>query len=85
MTYDLLQTPAASTSEGGGAHCRLMGQDHVDKFKQKLDKFLEKTPDQPDAEDLTKIRAATTNSLICQIPIYRRNHPEDFEEAENAA
>ena len=66
------------------------GQEDMEKYKEKLDKFLEKIPDQPDADELTKMRAATTNSLICQIPLHRRNHPEDFEppqdeEAENAA
>ena len=43
-------------------------QSHVNAFKEKLDKFLEQIPDEP----ATDGRAATTNSLICQIPLFRR-------------
>ena len=46
-------------------------QINVNEFKVKLDKFLEKIPDQPTTPGLH--RAATSNSLICQIPLYRRN------------
>ena len=52
-------------------------QDHVDKFKEKLDKFLEKIPDEPTVAEPKHKRAATTNSLICQIPLYRKQHPEE--------
>ena len=53
-------------------------QQHVEDFKGDLDTFLEKVPDQPDVDDLNKMRNATTNSLICQIPLYKRQHPEAF-------
>ena len=45
-------------------------QSHVEEFKKKLDNFLAHIPDQPTDPDLH--RAAATNSLICQIPMYRR-------------
>ena len=46
---------------------------HVDTFKGKLDKFLEKLPDEPTVGG--NPRRAATNSLICQIPFFRRrNH-----------
>ena len=48
-------------------------QSHVDNFKRRLDKFLSQIPDQPTVPGLHRI--AATNSLICQIPIYRREHP----------
>ena len=44
------------------------GKEHVEAFKVKLDKFLEKIPDEP----CTEGRVASTNSLICQIPLFRR-------------
>ena len=44
-------------------------QDHVDEYKKKLDKFLELIPDEPTCG---RPRVATTNSLICQVPLYRR-------------
>ena len=46
-------------------------QGHVDDFKGKLDKFLEKIPDEPTVAGRPP-RVATTNSLICQIPLFRR-------------
>ena len=48
------------------------GQEHVDAFKKKLDDHLLNIPDQPNVPGLT--RAATTNSLICQIPVYNRQN-----------
>ncbi len=45
-------------------------QRHIDSFKVKLDKFLEHIPDEPTVAG--RPRVAATNSLICQIPIYRR-------------
>ena len=45
-------------------------QGHVDAFKDKLDKFLSEIPDQPNVSGLHRV--AATNSLICQIPTYRR-------------
>ena len=56
-------------------------QENIDKFKEKLDKFLERIPDQPDAEKLK--RPATTNSLICQVPLYKKQHPEVFRPVDN--
>ena len=47
-------------------------QCHVDAFKEKLDKFLAQIPDQPNVPELNKLRVASTNSLICQIPVFRR-------------
>ena len=52
-------------------------QEHVEEFKKKLDEYLEKIPDEPKAPG--RGRAATTNSLICQILLYRRAHPEAAE------
>ena len=52
---------------------------HVDAFKADLDKFLEKIPDQPDVDGLSKTRNANTNSLICQIPVFKRQHSEEFQ------
>ena len=49
-------------------------QSHVDEFKKKLDKYLEMIPDEPTVPD--RHRAAATNSLICQIPMFRKQHPE---------
>ena len=49
-------------------------QSHVDEFKKKLDKYLEMIPDEPTVPD--RQRAAATNSLICQIPMFRKQHPE---------
>ena len=54
------------------------GQQHVASFKEKLDKFLEKIPDQPGVEELNGGRVAATNSLICQIPIFKRNNRREF-------
>ena len=48
---------------------------HVDAFKEKLDKFLTKIPDIPTVGGSP--RTATTNSLICQIPLYNRQNPEN--------
>ena len=50
--------------------CSDPDQSHVEEFKKKLDNFLADIPDQPTDPDLH--RAAATNSLICQIPKYRR-------------
>ena len=48
-------------------------QGHVDSFKGELDKYLEMIPDEPTVAGRT--RGAATNSLICQIPLYNRQHP----------
>ena len=50
-------------------------QSHVDEYKKKLDKYLEVIPDQPDVPELNQLRQATNNSLICQIPVFKRNNP----------
>ena len=52
-------------------------QEHVEEFKAKLDEYLEIIPD--DHKVPGRGRAATTNSLICQILLYRRAHPEAAE------
>ena len=49
---------------------------HVDAFKAKLDEYLSKIPDQPTVPDLH--RAAATNSLICQIPLYNRQQRQQL-------
>ena len=51
-------------------------QTHVDIFKAKLDKFIERVPDQPNVPNLNRFRVAATNSLICQIPVYRRQQQQ---------
>ena len=45
-------------------------QDDVDEFKKVLDQFLVNIPDEPSVPE--RQRVAATNSLICQIPLYRR-------------
>ena len=50
-------------------------QHHVNEFKEHLDKFLELIPDQPSVPELNKYRAAATNSLICQVPVLKKNSP----------
>ena len=49
-------------------------QSHVNAYKERLDKFLELVPDEPSAGGTG--RAATTNSLICQIPTFRRKQQQ---------
>ena len=44
-------------------------QSHVNTFKGKLDKFLEQIRDEPSVGGGQ--RGAATNSLICQVPVYR--------------
>ena len=39
----------------------------VDKYKEKLDKYLRNIPDQPDIPNAKNMRAAETNSLVHQI------------------
>ena len=51
-------------------------QSNVDQFKKNLDRYLENIPDQPDVPDLNHFRAAKTNSLICQIPVFKRANPD---------
>ena len=45
----------------------------VDSFKKKLDEFLEKIPNEPSVAG--RQRVTNTNSLICQIPLYKRMNP----------
>ena len=45
-------------------------QGHVNAYKDKLDKYLEQIPDIPSVGGSPRV--ATTNSLICQIPVFRR-------------
>ena len=59
-------------------------QKHVDTFKKKLDTFLCKIPDQPSVDDLNAQREADSNSLICQVPIFRRKNPNYRLEAQDA-
>ena len=47
---------------------RTMNTDHVDMFKNHLDIFLTSIPDQPTVAGLG--RAAETNSLIHQLPMF---------------
>ena len=49
-------------------------QTHVDSFKEKLDKYLVNIPDEPTVGGSP--RRATTNSLICQIPLFRRKQQQ---------
>ena len=45
-------------------------QSHVNVFKEKLDKFIEQVPDEPSVGGGQRV--AATNSLICQVPMFRR-------------
>ena len=54
-------------------------QSHVDEFKEYLDGLLSITLDQPTVPDLNKFRSATTNSLVCQIPVLNKNDPASLE------
>ena len=45
----------------------------VTVFKNKLDKFLSKIPDQPSVDGYTSGRQAASNSLLSQIPLFCRN------------
>ena len=65
--YNLLPLELRQVEEIAEPH-----QSHVDDFKIKLDKFLTLIPDEPTVQE--RGRPATTNSLICQIPLYRRLH-----------
>ena len=47
---------------------RSMNTEHVDTFKNHLDVFLSSIPDQPTVTGLG--RAATTNSLMYQLPLF---------------
>ena len=47
---------------------RTMNTDHVDMFKNHLDIFLTNIPDQPTMSELG--RAAETNSLLHQLPMF---------------
>ena len=47
---------------------RTMNTDHVDMFKNHLDIFLTSIPDQPTVAGLG--RAAETNSLLHQLPMF---------------
>ena len=42
-------------------------------FKNKLDKFLSRIPDEPSVDGYTSGRQATSNSLLHQIPLFIRN------------
>ena len=55
-------------------------QKHVDEFKEYLDEFLTLIPDQPSVPELTKCRSAATNSLICQVPVLRKDSPHVIEQ-----
>ena len=46
-------------------------QGHVNEYKGKLDKFIERIPDEPSVGGLARV--AANNSLICQVPVYRRS------------
>ena len=50
------------------AAIRNMNTDHIDTFKCNLDSFLSEIPDQPTVPGL--FRAAETNSLLHQIPMF---------------
>ena len=66
--YNLLPVELRQLEEIEEAH-----QGHVNSFKGKLDKFVEMIPDEPNVGGGQ--RAAATNSLICQVPVFRRNNP----------
>ena len=51
------------------------GQIQVNQFKKKVDVFLEVVPDQPAVAELNQQREATLNTLICQVPVFKRNNP----------
>ena len=53
-------------------HIRSLNSEHVDTFKTKLDTFLSLVPDQPTIGGHP--RAAETNSLLHQIPLYFVNY-----------
>ena len=50
-------------------------QSHINAFKEKLDKFLMKIPDEPSVANVP--RSAATNSLICQVPLYLRQQGDN--------
>ena len=49
-------------------------QSHVNAYKERLDKFLELVLDEPSAGRTGRV--VTTNSLICQIPTFRRKQQQ---------
>ena len=53
-------------------HIRILNSEHVDTFKTELDTFLSLVPDQPTIGGHP--RAAETNSLLHQIPLYFVNY-----------
>ena len=54
------------------AHIRNISSDNVDEFKKNLDSFLSDIPDQPTIA--CRGRAAETNSLLHQIPLFMLNN-----------
>ena len=52
-------------------HIRNIDSENVDVFKTALDDFLSRVPDQPTVAGLG--RAAESNSLLHQIPLYLLN------------
>ena len=66
--YNLLPSELQQFEEIDSPH-----KSHVDAFKVELDKYLMKIPDVPTVGGSP--RTAATNSLICQIPLYRRQNP----------
>ena len=50
------------------AHIRNISSDNVEEFKKSLDSFLTNIPDQPTIAGMG--RAAETNSLLHQIPLF---------------
>ena len=54
------------------AHIRNISSDNVDEFKKSLDSFLTNIPDQPTIA--CRGRAAETNSLLHQIPLFMLNN-----------
>jgi hypothetical protein len=54
------------------AHIRNVNADNVDSFKKSLDSFLTNIPDQPTITGMG--RAAESNSLLHQIPLFMLNN-----------
>ena len=54
------------------AHIRNVNADNVDSFKKSLDSFITNIPDQPTLAGMG--RAAESNSLLHQIPLFMLNN-----------
>jgi hypothetical protein len=54
------------------SHIRNVNADNVDSFKKSLDSFLTNIPDQPTIAGMG--RAAESNSLLHQIPLFMLNN-----------